>query len=55
MEQKQPLKTLYHGVYNLNYHVVVVTQYRRKCLTEPMGQSLRGIFAATLEKWDGTL
>ena len=55
METKQPLKTLYHCVYNLNFHLVVVTKYRRKCLTEPMRQSLRDIFAATLEKWGGTL
>jgi putative transposase len=55
METTQALKTLYHCVYNLNFHLVVVTKYGRKCLTEPMRQSLRAIFAATLEKWGGTL
>jgi putative transposase len=55
MKTKQSLKTLYHCVYNLNFHLVVVTKDRRKCLTEPMRQSLRDIFAATLEKWGGTL
>ena len=55
METKQALKTLYHCIYNLNFHLVVVTKSRRKCLTEPMRQSLREIFAATLEKWGGTL
>jgi putative transposase len=55
MGQDQTLTTRYHCVYNLNYHLVVVTKYRRKCLSEPMRQSLRDIFAATLEKWGGTL
>jgi REP element-mobilizing transposase RayT len=50
MEQKQTLKTLYHRVYNRSYHLVVVTKYRRKCLTEPMRETLRTIFATTLEK-----
>ena len=36
METKQPLKTLYHCVYNLHFHLVVVTKYRRKCLTPAM-------------------
>ena len=55
METKQPLKTLYHCVYNLHFHLVVVTQYRRKCLTQAMRTHLHGTFTALVEKWGGTL
>ena len=55
METKQSLKTLYHCVYNLHFHLVLVTKYRRKCLTPPMREHLQGTFAALLAKWGGTL
>jgi putative transposase len=32
----QTLSTLHHCVYNLNHHLVLVTKYRRKCLTGPL-------------------
>jgi len=55
MENKQQLKTLYHCVYNLHFHLVIVTKYRRKCLTAAMREHLQGTFAALLGKWGGTL
>ena len=55
METKQQLKVLYHCVYNLHFHLVLVTKYRRKCLTPPMRAHLQSTFAALLEKWGGTL
>ena len=55
METKQPLKTLYHCVYNLNFHLVLVTKYRRKCLTPVMREHLVGTFTGLLKKWGGTL
>ena len=30
------ISKLHHCVYSLNYHLVLVTKYRRKCLTAPM-------------------
>jgi putative transposase len=51
----QQLNTLYHCVYNIQFHLVVCTKYRRKCITKPMLARLNEIFAATLEKWEGTL
>ena len=30
------ISKLHHCVYALNYHLVLVTKYRRKCLTAPM-------------------
>jgi putative transposase len=55
METKPPLKHLYHCVYNLHYHLVVVTKYRRKCLTPAMRTTLKDLCARYLEKWGGTL
>ena len=40
MERKQPVKSLYHCVFNLNYHLVIVTKYRRKCITAPMLETI---------------
>ena len=55
METKRPLKTLYHCVYNLHFHLVVVTKYRCKCLTPAMRTHLHGTFTALVGKWGGTL
>ena len=55
MAARQELKTLYHGVYNLQYHLVLVTKYRRKCITTAMLARLREILAATTAKWGGEL
>ena len=55
MSEYQELKTLYHCVYNLQYHLVMVTKYRRKCITAPMLTCLKEILAATTAKWGGEL
>lgn len=55
MNPRQELKTLYHCVYNLQYHLVLVTKYRRTCMTAPMLARLREILAATTAKWGGEL
>lgn len=47
----QELNKLYHCVYRLDYHLVIVTKYRRKCLTEEMRVRAREIFESTLNKW----
>lgn len=52
MTAKQQLNTLYHCVYNLNYHLVLVTKYRRRCITAPMLTRLKEIFANTARLWD---
>jgi len=46
------LKTLYHCTYNLNYHLVIVTKYRRKCINKPMLDSLENIFTELCQKWE---
>ena len=55
MSPRQELKTLYHFVYNLQYHLVLVTKYRRKCITAPLLARLKEILAATTAKWGGEL
>jgi putative transposase len=51
----QQLNMLYHCVYSIQFHLVVCTKYRKKCITKPMLARLNEIFAATLEKWEGAL
>ena len=46
------LKTLYHCTYILNYHLVIVTKYRRKCINKPMLDSLENIFTELCQKWE---
>lgn len=47
----QSLSTLHHCVYNLNYHLVLVTKYRRGCMTGPMLDRLETICRDTAAKW----
>lgn len=50
--KKQELSTLFHCSFNLNYHLVMVTKYRRKCITAPMLERLKVICTELTEKWD---
>lgn len=51
----QRLNTLYHCSYSIQFHLVICTKDRRKCITKPMLARLNEVFAATLEKWEGEL
>ena len=46
---------LYHCVYALHYHLVLVTKYRRKCITAPMLDRFCEIATARCEGWGGKL
>jgi putative transposase len=46
---------LYHCLYALHYHLVLVTKYRRKCITAPMLDRFREIAGARCEGWGGKL
>ena len=48
----QELHHLHHCVYNLQYHLVLVTKYRRRCITSPMLTRLQNIFSELCEKWE---
>jgi putative transposase len=50
--QKQDVKYLYHCVYNLHYHLVIVTKYRRKCITAAMLKRFKIICTELTEKWE---
>jgi putative transposase len=50
--QKQALKTLFHGVFSLHLHLVVVTKYRRRCIDAPILARLSEIFGNLCERWD---
>ena len=43
MTKKQSLKTLFHATYSLNYHLVLVTKYRRRCITAEMMVTLERV------------
>ena len=49
---KKQLNTLYHCVYNIQYHLVIVTKYRKKCITKILLNRLRQIFSDLLLKWN---
>ena len=55
MDQKQELNTLYHSVYSIQFHLVFVTKYRRRCITAEMLQRLEAIFTNLCVKWEGEL
>ena len=49
--EKQDLTSLYHCVFSLNYHLVMVTKYRRKCMTGAVLQRMEDICDHVAEKW----
>ncbi|MCB9061634.1 MAG: IS200/IS605 family transposase [Halobacteriovoraceae bacterium] len=52
---KSNLKSHYHCVYNLQYHLVLVTKYRRKCFTKEILKDLEDICHNVCEKWSCVL
>ena len=51
----QELKTLFHCTYSANYHLVMVTKYRKRCITPEMLIRLQEIAARILTTWEGEL
>jgi putative transposase len=41
-----------HAYYKLTYHLVVVTKYRHKCITQPMMERLKEVTNNLFERWD---
>jgi putative transposase len=52
MREKSTLNSLYHCVYSLNYHLVLVTKYKNKCIDKAIFERLQEIFSTTLHKWE---
>jgi putative transposase len=46
------MKSHYHCVYDLKYHLVLVSKYRRRCFTEQILQRLEEICREQCAKWD---
>jgi putative transposase len=44
-----------HSVYDLTYHLVLVTKYRHKCFTSEMMARMHEIAAVRCEDWGGNL
>lgn len=55
MTTKTEMSRLHHCVYALHYHLVLVTKYRRRCLTGAMLARLGQLAAARCEAWGGQL
>ena len=51
----QALDALFHCVYSLNYHLVIVTKYRRRVLTKPMLDRFDDLAKERVEAWGGRL
>lgn len=46
------MKSHYHCVYKLTYHLVLVTKYRRKCFTNEMLNRLEEITRKNCQDWE---
>lgn len=55
MSYNVKFRSLFHCVYALNYHLVIVTKYRRKCITGPMLDRLREVIGQRCKDWGGEL
>ncbi|MET0466860.1 MAG: IS200/IS605 family transposase [Chitinophagaceae bacterium] len=49
------MKSHYHCLYRLKYHLVLVTKYRKKCFTDEILIRLEVILKELCIKWDITL
>lgn len=50
--EKTKLRGHFHAVYSLNYHLVFVTKYRKKCLKKEHLEFLKEHFERLLREWD---
>jgi len=55
MSEQSQFSKLYHCVYALHYHLVICTQYRRKCIDAAMLARFKEIAEARCEGWGGHL
>ncbi len=49
---KSSLKSHHHCVFNIHYHLVLVTKYRRKCLSHNILERLRELCEHQCSLWD---
>lgn len=53
--EKTKLKSHFHYVYNMHYHLVLVTKYRKKCFTPEILSFLKETSEELCHKWDCNL
>lgn len=53
--KREKYRSHWHCVYNLKYHLVFVTKYRKKCFTKTILKRLENIFTEQCLKWDARL
>ncbi|WP_081622937.1 IS200/IS605 family transposase [Marinobacter gelidimuriae] len=46
------MKSHYHCVYDMKYHLVLVTKYRRRCFTSEVLDRMEAICRELCEKWE---
>lgn len=46
------MKLLNHSIYNISYHLVLVTKYRKRCITPEIAIYLSEQYKRLLESWD---
>lgn len=51
----QMIKKNRHSIYDLNYHLVVVTKYRNKCINQSVMEELKSIAKRLIEGKKGSL
>ena len=44
-----------HSVYKLQYHLVVITKYRKKCINKALLERLKEISFSLFEKWNAEI
>ena len=49
------MRSHYHCVYKLKYHLVLVTKYRRACFTDEMLTRLEEVCSGVCDKWEVSL
>jgi putative transposase len=49
------LRAHFHCVYEISYHLVLVTKYRHPCISKAIQDRLEDIFSSLLTKWDMSL
>lgn len=55
MSKNVKMHQLFHCNFALHYHLVVVTKYRRRCITKPILERLREIVEQRCKDWRGEL
>lgn len=44
-----------HSVYKLTYHIVLVTKYRHKCITNDIFNAVKRKVESVIENWNGSI